>query len=354
MVKGLFATLIFMPSKTARNSWKEIQSKKQSGKQTKLALIVIGIIVGLLLLSQLVKLTQMFFSPWKQSNSVKRTYVWNADYNINIVMRGKGISLLSYDPKNEKATIVDIPLTAYLEAASGFGQWQLSSIYGLGETQKNIGGYNLLKNTLGNLLGLPIDGYLDFTGSYSQIDNINLVSSFRKNLFSTVTFLPFIKTDLTPFELIRLKLGLSSVRFDKIKQIDLVLNNSFVPDKLLDGTDILTPDPIKIDAAISDLTDPIIQSERLTIAIFNSTDHPQLAQKAARLITNIGGDVIITANSDNKVSKSYAVGKESKTLSRLKQIFEPSGDIIHRSNEDLVSSRAQINIFLGDDYFDRL
>lgn len=354
MVKGLFATLIFMPSKTARDSWKEVQSKKQSGKQTKFALIVIGIITGLLLLSQLVKLTQMFFSPWKQLNSVKRTYVWNGDYNINIVMRGKGISLLSYDPKKETAVIVDIPPATYLETAGGFGKWQLSSIYGLGETQKNIGGDNLLKNSLVNLFGLPIDGYLEFTNQYAQSDNINLISNFRKNFFSAMTLLPFIKTDLTPFELIRLKLGLSSVRFDKIKQIDLRSNNSLTPDKLLDGSDILTPDLIKIDAAISDLADPIIQSERLTIAVFNSTDHPQLAQKAARLITNMGGDVIITTNSDNKVRKSYATGKESKTLTRLKQIFELGGDIIPGSNEDLVSSRAQINIFLGDDYFDRL
>ncbi len=351
-----------MPSKTVHNktkprlkqSWKEVQSKKQAGKQTKLALIVIGIVIGLLLLSQLVKLTQMFFSPWKQSSVIKRSYVWNGEFNINIVMKSKGISLLSYDPKSEKATIVDIPAITYLEIANGFGKWQLGSIYGLGETQKNIGGYYLLKNTLSNFFGLPIDGYLDFSGTYSQMENINLVSEFRKNFFSTITFLPFIKTDLTPFELVRLKMGLSAVRFDKIKQIDLQSSNSLVQDKLLDGSDILTPDPIKIDAAISDLADPTIQSERLTIAIFNSTDHPQLAQRAARLITNMGGDVIITANSDNKISKSYISGKESKTLTRLKQIFEPGGDIILKSNEDLVLSRAQINLFLGDDYFDRL
>lgn len=353
MVKGLLVTLRLMPLKVTRN-WKDVQSKKQTSKQTKSALIVIGLIVGLLLLSQIVKLTQMFFSPWKQSNSVKRTYVWNGDYNINIVMRGKGISLLSYDSKNEKATIVNIPPTTYLETASGFGKWQLSSIYGLGETQKNVGGYNLLKNSLIGFFGLPIDGYLDFTNKYSQMDNNNLITEFRKNFFSTITFLPFIKTNLTPFELIRLKLGLSSVRFDKIKQVDLQINNSLTPDKLLDGTDILIPDPIKIDAAISNLADQVIQSEGMTIAIFNSTDYPQLAQRAARMITNMGGDVIITTNSINRISKSYVVGQESKTLIRLKQIFELGGDIIPRSNEDLVSSRAQINLFLGDDYIDRL
>lgn len=355
MVKSLFVTLIFMPSKTAHNKgWKQVQSNKQAGKQTKLALIVIGIMVGLLILSQLIKLTQMFFNPWKQSTTIKRTYTWNGNYNINIVLKGKDLALLSYDPKNEKATIVDIPPVTYLEAASGFGKWQLDSIYGLGETQKNIGGYYLLKNTLVSFFGLPIDGYIDFSGQYSQMENFKIVSEFRKNIFSTILLLPFIKTDLTPFELIRLKIGLSAIRFDKIKRIDLQTNNSLLPDKLLDGSDILTPDPIKIDSSISDLADPIIQSERLTIAIFNSTDHPQLAQRAARLITNIGGDVIITTNSDNKTPKSYVAGKESKTLTRLKQIFEPGGDIILKSNEDLVLSRAQINVFLGNDYFDRL
>lgn len=353
--QGAFRYTYLMPSKTARKkghgfakaSWKDIQSKRQITQKTKLALIVLCAVLTLLFVSQAVKFTQMLFSPWRQSTQVKRTYFWSGDFKINILIRAKGLSLLSFNPKDQKITMINIPKTTYLEVAHGFGKWQMDSIY-------DLGGAKLLKDTLVNLLGLPLDGILDFSGKYSEKSSSAIVSEVRKDPFSILNILPYLKTDLTPFELIRLKVGLSGVRFDKIKQIDLEKEtDSLQKEKLADGTDILTPDTIKLDAILSDMADPAILSEHKTIAIFNSTDHPGLAQKAARLITNIGGYVIITSNGQNRLKATQVLGEKSKTIERIKQIFK-AGDIIHASNEDLTSSRAEINLFLGEDFFDQL
>ncbi len=339
-----------MPSKTTRKrGWKDIQSKKQISQRNKLAVIVLVSVMALLLLSQVVKFTQMLFSPKTQSSQVKRNYSWNGDFNLNVLIRGKGVSLLSLNPQNQKVTIIDIPKNAYLEVPHGFGKWQLESIYDLGDSQ-SIGGGNLLKDSLANQFGLPIDGFLQFSGKYSLDDSNTIVSEIRKDPLFIINSLPYLKTDLTPFELIRLKMALSGVRFDKIKQINLERETDFFQkEKLADGTDVLTADTVRLDSALSDMIDPVLQLEHKTIAIFNSTNHPQLAQKAARLITNIGGDVIITSNGQDKLKKSQISGEKSKTYTRIKQIFE-ADDIIDRSNEDLTSSRAQINLFLGEDY----
>lgn len=339
-----------MPARRKKD-WKEIQSKGRIAKKTKWGLIALSLILGLLIFAQGVKFTKSLFSPWQSKN--QRNYLWSGDFNINILIKAKQISLLSFSPHNQKITIIDIPDTTYLEVSRGFGKWMISSIYDLGQSQKESGGGQLLKDTVVNLFGLPIDGFLNFSPKYSQSQTTEIVSEIRKNPLTLITMLPDLKTDLTPFELIRLKWGMSKVRFDKIKQINLEKASLLQKEKLADGTEVLTADLVKLDSILSDLIDPTIQSEHKTIAIFNSTEHGGLAQKAARLITNLGGDVIITSNGQKRFAKTQITGEKSRTLQRLRQIFE-TDDTIELTQQDLVSSRAQINIFLGEDYFDQL
>lgn len=328
-------------------SWKAAHSKKQIAKKTRWALVALAVIFGLIVIGRAAKLTESFFKPQKR-------FHWNGDFNINILIKAKGISLLSFSPKSEKITLIDIPDNTYLQVAKGFGNWELRSVY-------NLGGNILLRDTLSNFFALPIDGYLNFSSSNSQKESLELVTELRKNPFFIITILSAVKTDLSPFELLRLQMGLSKVRFDKVRHIKL---DSVVLDEemLADGSQVLVADPVKLDSILSELVDPSIQSEHLSIAVFNSTDSPGLAQKAARLITNIGGDVIITANAQNNFKQTRVYGKESKTLERMKQIFEnacqnrtksPNCDKIDPNLEELVSSRAKINIFLGEDYIEK-
>lgn len=324
--------------------WKETQAKKQINKKTKYALIAIILILGLIIFGRGVRFITAIFTPWQSANT-SRTYFWQGDFNINLLIKAKNISLLSYSPQNQQITVLEIPQNSYVEVAKGFGKWELRSVF-------DLGGDKLLKDTLANLLGIPIDGYLRLTDKYSSVETTTLLEQFRKDPFILISLLPYLKTDLTPFELIRLKMGMAGVRFDKIKQTDLEQTNSFQNEQLADGTQILTPDQVKLDAQISQLAEVNFQSEHKTIAIFNSTTYLGLAQKAARIVTNLGGDVIITSNSQNKFVTSVVYGEKSKTLDRLKQIFGSNGTIDPKL-EDLVLSRAQINIFLGEDYFNR-
>lgn len=334
-----------MPNKTAR--WKDIQSKKQISQRNKLALILLVAIIVLLFLSQIVRFTQMLFSPWQQNPSVSRKILWNEHFNLNIILQAKDVSLVSFNPQDRKVFIINIPKNLYLEVSHGFGKWQTGSIYSFGQSQ-TTGGAKLLTDTLIDFFALPIDGFLQLNGKYSQKNTNEIVLELRSNPLSIIALLPFLKTSLTPFDLFNLKMGLSGVRFDKIKTVDLD-SSLLQKEQLADGTLVYTADEIKLDPLLSNLKDPIIQSEHKTIAIFNSTNHPGLAQKAARLVANIGGDVIIISNSQNMLKTSKVIGEESKTLTRIKQIFEAS-DIMAQAKEDLVLSRAQINIFLGEDF----
>lgn len=308
-------------------SWKLTQSKKKSTKKIRLALAVLVLFLGLIILAQVIKLTSVLFSPWNMPASSARV-PWNGESNINLVIRSGSISLLSFNPKEDRVTVINIPDNTYLKVAGGFGDWQLRSVY-------DLGGYQALKDSLKVFFGLPIDGYVegDLLGGFSKLADL--------------------KTDLTLWELIRLQIGFWGIRFDKMEKVDL---GSFLDKQTLaDGTQVLTADPVKLDSQLTNMMEPAVTSEHQSIAIFNATDKPGLAQTAARMITNIGGEVIIITNSRSKLKTSRVTGKPSKTLQRLKNIFEClKCDSIDLTMEDLVSSRAQINLFLGEDFIDKL
>ena len=345
-----------MSAKLASIHWQTIQSKKRVAKKTRLAVTIFLFIFVLLFIAQLIKFTKALYSPWSESR-VNRAFVWQGDFNINLVIRAKDISLLNFNPKDQKITVIPLPDLTYLEATQGFGKWLLSSIYDLGQSQKDLGGGNLLKASLSVLFGLPVDGFLDVSAAFPQKRGAEVITDIRKSFFAGFGLLPGLKTDLTPLELLRLNLGLASVRFDKVIKIDLETFGVLNEESLADGTKVLMIDPLQLDVVLPNLADPTIKTEHKTIAIFNATDHPYLAKKWARLISNIGADVIITASNDTKLQTTQVLGEDSETLDRLRQIFQPAcssgkdegicGKIDPAMNS---SSRAQINIFLGEDF----
>ena len=329
-------------------AWKEVQSKKKSQKQTKLALIVLGVMILLIVFGKLFAFTKILFSPWENSQTVQRNYTWNGDFNINLLIRTNTIFLLSYNPIKGKLTIISVPDKIYLEVPHSFGKWQIRAVY-------ELGGDKLLKETLASFFAVPVDGFLDL-GKSSTIKSVDeLVDTLRENPFSGLSLLTNLKTNLTLWELLRLKYAISSLRFDKIKKINLERLGVLEEIKLADGTDVFTADPVKLDSVLSDFVEDKILEEHKSIALFNATDKVQLAQKWARLITNIGGNVIITSNAQKKVRNTQVTGEKSKTIIRLSQIFKLgcsnnlNCDKIDPKDTDL-ASRAQINLFLGEDY----
>lgn len=338
-----------LSAKSANKGWKDVQSKAKRSRRVKLALGVLGLLVGILILSSVIRFTQTLFSPWKTPLNTHKNYLWNGEFNINLLLRSAHISVLVFNPKEEKITIINIPDETYLEVPYGFGSWQLRAVYALGESQNGLGGYKLLVDTLTNFLAIPIDGFLDLSSLSPQRSATEIIEQLRKNPFSGPGFLPVLKTNLTAWELLRFKLGINNVRFDKVKELDLDKLHTLDHEKLPDGTPIFTADPVKLDSVLSDVADPLITGEHKSIAVFNGTKKPQLAQKWARLITNLGGNVIITGNGE-KVDKTQVTGVSSATLRRLQQIFGVDKDDKNSLNPDIASSRAQINLLLGENY----
>ncbi|MBI4038939.1 LCP family protein [Candidatus Daviesbacteria bacterium] len=318
--------------------WKKLGVQRKAKKKIKLALIVLGLVIAVIILGQIANFAKILVSPWGLLTPVKK-YNWNPKFNLNLVVHTNSTSVLSYNPQEGKIIIINIPDQTFMEVPGGFGKWQLGAVYGLGKNE-------LLKKTMMNYLGLPIDGFLDFTPPFKNIKEI--LGILRGNPISSLQLLPNLKSDLTFWQLIRLKFGLASVRFDKIIELNLDQLDVLEKSALLDGSIIFNTDLVKLDTYLTVLKDSVIAKENKSIAIFNATTQPQLANKWARLVTNLGANVIITANAGKTLQKTEVSGQKSATLERFKQIFDIN-DKISQSNEG-ETSRAEINLLVGEDY----
>ncbi len=357
-----------MPSKLLKKPAKKNRDWKVAGytqnspsKNIKFALLILFILIGILFFGQLFNFTKTLFSPWTdKKENISRKYSWDGEFNINVVLHNKYISVLSYNPKEKSITLIPLPDNIYLDVSSNLGKWQLGSVFNLGQSLP-LGSENLLARTVSSFLGIPIEGYIQLKGGLKDIQVSNLVDSLKKGPFNIFSIISDFKSDLTLWELIKLKLALSSVRFDKVNIVDLQVLKILLEEKLPDGSPVLVADSVRMDGNSTYFSDSQIRQEGLTIAISNGTSHPLLAQKAARIVTNLGGNVIITSNTDQKFDKTYVTGKDSKTLARLAQIFNSNckkapdcGKIEPKIITELSASRAQINIILGEDFYNSI
>jgi len=322
-----------MNKKSAHKSWKAAHLRTKSEKRTKLAIIVLALVVSVLIIGNLVKFTQNLFQPISQT---PKQYSWNGESRINLVIKSTTTSVLSFDPSQEEVMVVDIPGEVYTEVPGGFGSWQTRAIYDLGQSENPPKGSRLLSQSISHLLGLPIDGYIQSGDKTTK----EIVNDFR-SLLGIKDLLSNIQTDLSPVELIRLGLGLSKVRFDKVGSINLAELEVFEND---------IADPMRLDNIVAqNFSDSQIVKEQVTIAVFNGTDKPGLASQVARMISNMGGNVIIQSSFEGSVPSTFITGKEGYTKKRLKQVFcsGQSCDNIPANSSDF---RAQINIVLGRDF----
>lgn len=338
-----------MPSKTAyKRGWKNIQQDTKLRKKTKLALVVLAAVFLIIALGKTIQLINRYTQPLTVEKQIK-SYLWDGRSNINLVVHSRQISLVGFNPVESKVTIVNIPDNTYLKVSDKFGSWKISSVYGLGQSEKPAVGNTLLVGSISLMLGLPVDGFLFYKGDSLTVD---LIGNLKQNPYSALRSINDLETNLTPIELFKLYKGLSSVRFDKIEVIDLQDAGLMEEDKLADDSIVYQPDLIKLDSIAPNFYENQITQEQLTVAIYNATDYPGLAQKVARLVKNIGANVIISSNSSQKLANGTIVLKnnnlkDSFTNKKLNQLLK-----FGKMNFDLSrleEFRADINILLGED-----
>lgn len=334
---------------------KRFQSNQRSSNSIKLALSTLALLLVIIILSKTFGF--IIFLGHPLNFDTNRQYSWDGRSSLNLAVltqnpQKSDLAILSLNPKTQRAVVFNIPEQTYLEVPKSFGWWQMGSVYKLGQENSTNGGF-LIKLAASKLLGLPIDGVIIIKNTQASGQ---FLQTLHKNPLSVLALFQDIQSDLTLPELIKVVTKFSSVRNDKFSSIDLYSSDITQSKLLPDSSRVLGVDEVKLDLYIRDkMADSHFLDEGKTVAIYNSTKHSGLAQEAARMVTNMGGNVIVVTNSDNQVEDSVVIlqQKMGETPARLTQIFAPQ--CLHQKcetqDQKVLNSRAQISIVLGEDYY---
>ncbi|MEM4230728.1 MAG: LytR C-terminal domain-containing protein [Candidatus Pacearchaeota archaeon] len=259
-----------------------MKRKKDSGKNTKFAIIFFGILIFIIFASLLYKTILLIGDSRFDGNHRFNVLVWD----------NKNIKVLSFSPEENIISVIRI--------------------------QGERGGLDIYK-----FLEIPLDAHI-----ITNNDNFNkdIKKLLLESVFGTVT----TKSDLNIIDIIKLLLFKASVSEEKI-----VEKNIFT--KLGEA---------ERDEMIADIfEEKKIAQEKLSIEIVNSTDESGLGSRIARLITNIGGNVILVSTSQKAEDKSMIFYKKEKTYT-LKRLRE----ILHFPIQENQHAIGDITVRLGKDY----
>lgn len=348
-----------MPGKKLKksNNKQKVAVNKKGSSPVKLALLALIFLISLILFAKTLDFLSKLNKPIIQDLLVSRQYRWDNKSSINLVVKSDSVSVLNYDPGEERVTILKIPDNTYMELPKGFGSWKIGSIFELGEAESPPVGAELLKQSLSKLLGLPVEGFLIYEQKEGEtaISIENEVEAFRKNPLSIFSFVHNAKSDLTPLELYKLSFALRSVRSDKITTLDLYQTDITESKLLGDSSRVLGVNNVKLDLFIREkLADSNIFKEGLSVGVFNATSHPGLAQDASRIVANLGGNVIFATNTEESLDKTIVISsEESVTAKRLSEVFAYHclKSKCQTTDQKVLNSRAPINIVIGEDYY---
>lgn len=300
------------------------KSKKKPPRSRKFLLLILFLI-----------LLFACFKTWQMARESK----WDGKTRFNFALVGEEVSLATFSPPEEELVFLNLPKGMQIEVTHGYGKYRVEAITGLEKQEKRPG---LLAESLQENLGVPIGGWIYTTDNKEELSN-----EIGKQILGRG------ETNLSKWDLVRLWWQVRKLRYARVKTLDLGKIRLLVDLTLPDRSKVWEIDKTSFDRWVQRLVfEPEMQEEHLGIEILNGTSHPGLAEKAARLLANIGGEVVWAGNSEIKYQrsniKSQKEQKNSYTVQRIMKIFNAEWE--EKNNEE----RGEITLILGEDYWQKL
>ncbi len=272
----------------------------------------------------------------------------------NILLVGPTITLVSFDHDQRTVSAVLLPENLYIHTTGGRGQVTVGSLFKLDEVSRRNG--SLMTSTIRELLGVPIDGWIWVTPSLAM-ETAGDIELIVKREFNPVNFESILteikekKSSFDPVFLRRLYFEISSIGTKTFVFRNISDSAALSDQQLPDESTVLVSDEFALDNYLSEMFFEIdVLKESLSISILNGAETFGLAHRVARLVKNIGGNVVVVDNSDYKdndcILRVKPESSKTYTVVRLKKIYNC------RVAEDssIVNERADIVIILGRNY----
>lgn len=314
---------------------KNFVQKKRSEKQRKNIYLWAILVTFLITMSASLKFSQMVGAS-----------LWNKQNRINILIGPDPLVLLSLLSSGEQLTKMILPKNAYLEVPYGYGKFILMAVPKLAVQEQKE---ELLPQTIEEGLAVPIDGWVlagdfkDFNGDAKRYFSQALILTLKEKT----------KTDLTLWDLFRLWWHSRRVKTNHVNNLDMEKQSIWKEEELADQSIVLIPKDEDLDLLMQRFfSDPGIKKESLAIEILNGTSYPYLAQRAGRIISNIGGEIISLGNRERGGASCLVEGKKEKrdlyTVNRIKNIFGCQWREVEEGG------KADVTLTVGESYWKRM
>ena len=213
---------------------------------------------------------------------------------VNVVIDGDPVIVASWQREQDRLVVVTIPASFATLAVHGLGTYPIRSLWQLGTIEGMPG--LILAESLEELLGLPIPWYI------GEIP----VGRFE-NVFSFQTLVAIISGRVKPnmpiVKFIGLTWGRMVARSDRTIEIPLGASVT-TEEPQPDGTNLPLVSTRAVDESLGDtFEEASVRGEKLTVAVYNTTTTPGLAEGAARIIDRIGGNVVRIGNEEVPVER---------------------------------------------------
>ena len=246
-----------------------------------------------------------------------------ASFRRTVVFAGSPIVVWSCASDNSGCDVVTIPSSYVVDAVHGYGHYSLEALWRLGFIDKRGG--EILADSVADLLGLSHAWFFGPTGP--SLPPIHDGVTLGKKTISLSSIFPFIlhhdRSDIPTSEFIALAKQISSTPFDGITSVDLSEKPVTEPQTLPDGTVQHVFSTDQVDRSLKGIfEDTAIRKEALTVAVYNTTQTPDLGTRTARLLTTSGILVVSVGNDEPKLATCVVSGSHSALASHTARVLE--------------------------------
>jgi len=283
----------------------------------------------------------IFFLAFLKIIFLVKGSLWNENYRLNLIVKqADDLVLMTLEPKEPLLTVLKIPPNLYLEVPYGYGNYQAQALSKLEAMEKKP---NLVLKTIQDNFAIYLDGQIEIEGA-----DLSSKKETEKKILGL--FFGKGKTNFSSWDILRLWWKIRSLKENEYKYLDIKKMALTTTQKLPDKSEIYLLDKATFDMKIQKIfVDPVVRLENLTVEILNGTDHPGLAEKAARILNNSSLSVVSTGNTDLKADKSYV--ETEKKLSQTRTITLVKNILNCFWVEKRTERRADVTLIIGEDYF---
>lgn len=218
-----------------------------------------------------------------------------------VAVIGSPMTMVSWDRSDGRFTILTVPSDIVTEGVSGFGHYTLEALWRLGVIDQKQGG-RLVQESLADMVGVPTTWYLGPASedlpdiSDDPLQEVRSMFSWKE--LPRLVFRAY-RSNMPVSNYLAFSYALMTTRPDKFEVFTFKPQDIAAPVELPDGTSEYRVDRDRLDHLIGDtFEDAEVRQEGIPVVVLNTTTVPFLGNRAARMLTRLGVNVVMVGNDE--------------------------------------------------------